>query len=68
MPRFGEPDTQLLNSNFNMRYKCLKTKKIVCMKMSVGEVNFFEQSDGECEYYVCIKCPSCGEHHRIYIY
>ena len=61
-------DTQLLNANFNIRYKCLKTKKIVCMKLSVCQVHYFEESDGECERDVYVKCPSCGEHHRIYIY
>lgn len=60
--------TQLLNANFNIRYKCLKTKQIVCMKLSVSEVCYFEQSDGESECSVYLKCKSCGDHHRIYIY
>ncbi len=55
-------DTKFMKLSIHIKYKCLKSGKILHQKISVYDIQWNESKD---QYQCFIKCPECEKYHMI---
>ncbi len=57
-----DTNAEFLKLTIHVKYKCLKTGKIIHKKISIYETTWNEKDS---RYECVVKCPECDKYHKI---